>query len=154
MGEKIYFASNSRLAIVGVDGGKPKSITDSFDENPGLLEWNRNGIYFTGLEKTASHLFSVDAVSAKVVRVSQPDNLMTGSFSFTHSADRIAFTVATPTSMNEVFVSDAQSFAPRKLTTLNEQKKSFPLGPGEVIWGQSQEGTTMGVFLIKPADFD
>src|ERR1043166_6602688 len=68
MGEKIYFASNSRLAIVGVDGGKPKSITDSFDANPGLLEWNRNGIYFTGLEKTASHLFRVDPVSAKVVR--------------------------------------------------------------------------------------
>src|ERR1043165_2447341 len=133
MGEKIYFASNSRLAIVGVDGGKPKSITDSFDENPGLLEWNRNGIYFTGLEKTASHLFRVDPVSAKVVRVSQPYSLMTGSFSFTHSADRIAFTVASPTSMNEVFVSDAQSFAPRKLTNLNEQTKSFTLGTREMI---------------------
>ena len=154
MGEKIYFASNSRLAIVGVDGGKPKSITDSFDENPGLLEWNRNGIYFTGLEKTASHLFRVDPVSAKVVRVSQPDNLMTGSFSFTHSADRIAFTVASPTSMNEVFVSDAQSFAPRKLTNLNEQTKSFTLGTREMISWQSQDGTTIEGVLIKPADFD
>src|SRR5215467_15988464 len=104
MGEKIYFASNSRLAIVGVDGGKPKSVTDGFDENPGLIEWNRDGIYFAGLEKTASHLFRVDPVSAKITRVSQPDNLMSGSFSFTHNADRIAFTVASSTSMNEVFV--------------------------------------------------
>ena len=31
MGEKLYFPSNSRLAIVGVDGGTPKSITDTFD---------------------------------------------------------------------------------------------------------------------------
>src|SRR5262249_44042256 len=68
MGEKLYFASNARLAIVGVDGGTPKSITDSFDENPGLLEWNRNGIYFTGLQKTASHLFRLDPVSAKITR--------------------------------------------------------------------------------------
>ncbi|WP_254499930.1 TolB family protein, partial [Salmonella enterica] len=75
MGEKLDFASNSRLALVGVDGGKPKSITDSFDENPGLLEWNRKGIYFTGLQKTASHLFRVDPASAKIIRVSQPDDL-------------------------------------------------------------------------------
>jgi hypothetical protein len=52
MGDKLYFASNSRLAVVDVDGGQPKSITDSFDENPGLLEWKRNGIYFSGLNKT------------------------------------------------------------------------------------------------------
>src|SRR5262245_60759956 len=80
MGEKLFFASNARLALIGVDGGKPRSISDGFDENPGLLEWNRNGIYFTGLQKTASHLFHVDPVSLKISRVSQPDNMMAGSF--------------------------------------------------------------------------
>ena len=154
MGEKLYFPSNSRLAIVGVDGGKPKSITDSFDENPGLIEWNRNGIYFSGLQKTASHLFRVDPVSASITRVSQPDNVMAGAFSFTRSPDRIAFTVASPTSMSEVFVSDARSFAPRKLTNLNEQTKAFTLGTREVISWQSQDGTTIEGVLIKPADFD
>jgi dipeptidyl aminopeptidase/acylaminoacyl peptidase len=154
MGQKIFFASNSRLAIVGVDGGMPKSITDSFDENPGLLEWNRNGIYFSGLQKTASHLFRVDPVSAKVTRVSQPENLMAGAFSFTHNSDRIAFTVASPVSMGEVFVSDARSFAPLKLTDLNEQAKRFTLGTREVISWQSQDGATIEGVLIKPADFD
>jgi dipeptidyl aminopeptidase/acylaminoacyl peptidase len=154
MGQKIFFASNSRLAIVGVDGGTPKSITDAFDENPGLLEWNRNGIYFTGLQKTAAHLFRVDPLSAKIVRVSQPDDLMAGSFSVTRSADRIAFTVASPTSISEVFVSDTRAFAPRKLTNFNEQAKAFRLGTREVISWQSQDGTTIEGVLIKPADFD
>ena len=155
MGEKLYFASNSRLAIVGIDGGKPRSITDSFDENPGLLEWNGKGIYFTGLQKTASHLFQVDPGSAKITRVSQPDNLMAGSFSFTHNADRLAFTVAAPTSMSEVFVSDMRgSFAPRKLSDFNEQAKAFTLGTREVISWQSQDGTTIEGVLIKPTDFD
>ena len=154
MGQKLYFASNSRLAIVSVDGGQPKSITESFDEDPNLLEWSRNGIYFTALQKTAAHLFRVDPVSAKVTRVSQPDNLMAGSFSFTHNSDRIAFTVASPTSINEVFVSDTQNFAPRKLTNLNEQAKQFTLGTRELISWQSQDGTTIEGVLIKPADFD
>ena len=154
MGDKVYFASNSRLAIVGVDGGTPKSITDSFDENPGLLEWNRNGIYFTGLQKTASHLFRVDPLSRKITRVSQPDNLMASSFSLTRSADRLAFTVASPASMSEVFVTDSQNFAPRKLTNLNDQTKLFTLGTRELISWQSQDGTTIEGVLIKPADFD
>ena len=154
MGEKIYFASNARLAIVGVDGGKPRSITDSFDENPGLLEWSRNGIYFSGLQKTASHLFRVDPVSAKVIRVSQPDNLMAGSFSLTHSAGRIAFTAASPTSISELFVADTRGFAPRKLTNLNEQTKTFTLGTRELISWQSQDGATIEGVLIKPVDFD
>src|SRR6478735_7482521 len=57
MGDKLYFASNSKLAVVSADGGSPRSITDSFDESPGLVDWKRDGIYFTGLQKTASHLF-------------------------------------------------------------------------------------------------
>lgn len=154
MGEKLFFASNSKLAIVGVDGGTPRSITDSFDENPGLLEWNRNGIYFNALQKTASHLFRADPATGKIVRVSQPDNLMAGSFSFTHSGDRIAFTVASPTSINEVFVSDLRSFTPRKLTNLNDQAKAFTLGSREVISWKSQDGTTIEGILIKPAHFD
>jgi dipeptidyl aminopeptidase/acylaminoacyl peptidase len=154
MGEKLYFASNSRLAIVGVDGGTPKSITDGFDENPGLVEWTNTGIYFTGLEKTASHLYRVDPVSAKITRVSGPDELMGGSFSVTRSADRVAFTIASPSSMNEVFVSGTKSFAPRKLTNFNEQVKPFMLGTREVISWQSQDGTAIEGVLIKPANFD
>ncbi len=154
MGQKLFFASNARLAIVGIDGGTPKSITDGFDENPGLLDWNRNGVYFTGLQKTASHLFRVDPVRAKITRVSQPDELMAGSFSITRSTDRIAFTVSSPTSIGEVFVSDTRSFTPRKLTNFNEQTKSFTLGAREVISWKSQDGTTIEGVLIKPADFD
>ena len=154
MGQKIFFASNSKLAIVGVDGGTPKSITDGFDENPGLLEWSRNGIYFAGLQKTASHLFRVDPVSAKITRVSQPDHLMAGGFSVTRGADRIGFTVSSPTSVAEVFVSDTRAFTPRKLTNFNDQTKSFTLGTREVISWQSQDGTTIEGVLIKPADFD
>jgi dipeptidyl aminopeptidase/acylaminoacyl peptidase len=154
MGQKVYFASNSRLAIVGIDGGKPKSITDGFDENPGLIEWNRGGIYFGGLQKTTSHLFRVDPVSGKITRVSQPDELMAGSFSVTRSGDRIAFTVSSPTSMGEVFVSDMRSFTPRKLTSFDDQTKRFTLGTREVISWQSQDGTTIEGVLIKPANFD
>jgi dipeptidyl aminopeptidase/acylaminoacyl peptidase len=154
MGEKIFFASNNRLALVSSQGGPPKSITDSFDENPGLLEWKADGIYFAGSEKTASHLFRVDPATARITRISQPDNLMAGSFSMTRAGDRLAFTAASPISINEVFVSDMRRFAPRKLTDLNEQTRAFTLGTREVISWKSQDGATVEGVLIKPANFD
>ena len=154
MGDKLYFASNSKLAVVSVDGGTPRSITDSFDENPGLVEWRSDGIYFTGLQKTASHLFRVDPVSGKITRLSRPDDLMAGGFSFSRNDTRIAFTAASPTSMSEVFVSDAANFAPRKLTDMNAQARGFTLGTREVISWKSQDGATIEGILIKPANFD
>jgi dipeptidyl aminopeptidase/acylaminoacyl peptidase len=66
----------------------------------------------------------------------------------------MAFTVASPTSMNEVFVSDMRKFAPRKLTNLNEQTNALTLGTREVISWKSQDGATVEGVLIKPANFD
>ena len=154
MGDKLYFASNSKLAVVSADGGKPRSITDGFDENPGLVEWRSDGIYFTGLQKTASHLFRVDPANGKITRLSKPDDLMAGGFSLSRNDNRIAFTAASPTSMSEVFVSDAANFSPRKLTDMSAQARGFTLGTREVISWKSQDGATIEGILIKPANFD
>ena len=89
MGEKSLLCQQfNDWQLVSAQGGTPKSITDSFDENPGLIEWKADGIYFAGSEKTASHLFRVDPARRKITRISQPDNLIAGSFSFTRTGDR------------------------------------------------------------------
>ena len=154
MGNMTYFASNSRLAVVSAEGGTPRSITDSFDESANLLEWRPDGVYFAALQKTASHLFRVDPVSGRVTRVSGPNSLMAGSFSLTRDGRQMAFTAGSPTSLNEVFVSDVRSFSPRLLTKMSEQAKSLILGTREVISWKSTDGTTIEGVLIKPADFD
>lgn len=154
MGNTTYFASNSRLAVVPAEGGAPRSISDNFDENPGLVEWRTDGIYFTGLQKTASHLFRVDPISGSITRVSRPDSLIAGSFSLTRDGRRLAFTAASPKSLNEVFISDARTFAPRALTNLTEQTTPLILGTREVISWRSTDGAAIEGVLIKPADFD
>ena len=154
MGNTVFFASNSRLAVVPAAGGTPRSISDSFDENPNLLDWRPDGVYFSGQQKTASHLFRVDPASGKVTRVTGPDSLMAGSFSLTRDGRQLAFTAASPSSLNEVFVSDAQKFAPQSLTKMTEQTKTLVLGTREVISWKSTDGTTIEGVLIKPAGFD
>ncbi len=154
MGNTKFFASNARLAVVPAAGGTPRSITDGFDENPGLVEWKADGIYFSGLQKTASHLFRVDPSSAKITRVSGPDNLMAGSFSLTRDGRQLAFVASSPASVNEVYTSDLRNFSPHVLTNMTEQTRSLTLGTREVISWKSTDGTTIEGVLIKPADFD
>jgi dipeptidyl aminopeptidase/acylaminoacyl peptidase len=157
MGNPKYYHSNSRLAVVSAGGGAPRSITDAFDEQPGFVEWNADGIYFGGLQKTASHLFCVDPATGRVARVTAPDNLMAGGFSFTKDGKQIAFTSPSPTSLGEVYVSSinsGQPFSPRKLTSMTDQVKDFTLATREVISWQSKDGATIEGVLIKPADFD
>jgi len=154
MGNPKFFHANSKLAVVSVDGGAARSITDAFDEQPGFVEWNADGIYFGGLQKTASHLFRVDPATSKITRVTAPDNVIAGGFSFTKDGKQIAFTSPSPTSLNEIYISPAQNFSPRKLTSMTDQVKDFTLATREVISWQSKDGATIEGVLIKPANFD
>jgi len=154
MGQKLFFHANSRLAVVAASGGTPRSITERFDEQPGLVAWTSDGIYFSGLQKTAGHLFRVDPSGTAVARVSGPDDLMAGGFSLTRDGQRMAFSASSPTTLNEIFVSDVKSFAPRRLTQMSDQAKPFVLGTREVISWKSTDGTPIEGVLIKPANFD
>jgi dipeptidyl aminopeptidase/acylaminoacyl peptidase len=154
MGNPKFFHANSRLAIVSVSGGAPRSITDAFDEQPNFVEWNTGGIYFGGSQKTAAHLFRVDPASGKITRVSGPDNLIASGFSFTKDGRQVAFSSASPASLTEIFISPVSGFSPRKLTSLTDQVKDYKLASREVISWQSQDGATIEGILIKPADFD
>ncbi len=154
MGNPAFFHCNRRLAVVPAEGGTPRSLTDQFDEHAFLIDWKPDGIYFWGFQKTASHLFHVQPDKPKIARLTSPDNLQAFGFSLTHDGRQMAFTAKSPSSLSEVFVSEVNDFAPRKLTDMTEQTRSLILGKSEVISWKSQDGTTIEGVLTKPADFD
>ena len=88
MGNPKFFHANSSLAVVSVEGGAPRSITDAFDQQPGFVKWNADGIYFGGMQKTASHLFRVDPETGRITRVTAPDNFMAGGSRSPKTASR------------------------------------------------------------------
>ncbi|HEY6805686.1 MAG TPA: S9 family peptidase [Pyrinomonadaceae bacterium] len=154
MGRNPFFATNTRLAVVAADGGTPRSITDSFDESPTVVDWKPEGIYFSSLQKTAGHLFRLDPSTSKIIRLTGPDNLMGGSTSLSRDGKTMAVTIGSPTSLSEVFVTDTNKFAPRKLTSFNEQTNNLILGSRELVSWKSTDGTQIEGVVIKPADFD
>jgi dipeptidyl aminopeptidase/acylaminoacyl peptidase len=154
MGRPDWFSGDARLAVVPADGGAPRSITDAFDEQPSPVEWNAAGIFFSGSQRTAAHLFAVDPASKSTRRVSGPDALIAFGFSFTKDGRQVAFQAASPTSLSEAFVSPVTGFAPRRLTDFSRQLEPLVIGRPEVIAWKSQDGTPIEGVLVKPADFD
>ena len=155
MGEtKENYFRNSRLAVVNADGGAVRAITATFDEQPSFVAWGARGVYFSGSQRTASHLFVADPASGVVSRVTAPDSGMFTGFSLSSDQTTAAFMVASSNALPEVASSSLTSFAPRVITTSTAQVRDFRLGTREVVRWKSRDGTEIEGILIKPRDFD
>ena len=148
------FFENSFIAVVASAGGAPRLLTEGFDEDPSLIAWSPDGIYFWGLQRTASHLFRLQPATKAIQQVSTPASLASSQYSFTRDYAQAAFVASGPNEYPEVYVSRLASFAPRKLTSMSDQVKDFTLASREVIQWKSTDGALIEGVLLKPAGFD
>ncbi len=153
-GKELFYGFNSNLVLVQAKGGARKILTSEFDENPGFVHWNRNGVFFRASQKTSYHLFQLNPGNGKIKRLTGPDDLIASTFSLTPDGKKMAFTASSPTTLREIYVSDVQNFSPKRITKMTEQTKEFVLGTRELISWQSKDSTIIEGVLIKPANFD
>ena len=151
---EFFFYTNSYIAVANADGGAQRLLTDRFDEQPALLIWSREGIYFSGLQRTSAHLFRLDPSTKAITQISAPSSFSASQFSFTNDHKQVAFVGAGPDQYSEVQVSSLKPFTPRVLTAMSEQLKPYHLSTREVISWKSADGETIEGVLIKPAGFD
>ena len=145
---------NSHIAMVPAEGGKPKIVSASFDENPRPVAWSSAAIYFEAMQRTSSHLFRLNPSTGVVEQVSSPADLQLGSASFTADFSRTAFTCALPNQYPEICVSPTGGFAPKPVTSMKDQIKGFKLAHRELFEWKSKDGASIEGILIKPSDFD
>ena len=154
-GEKFFYYINGRIAVVSAQGDGPARVfPTSFDEDPDLLEWSSEGIYFGAYQKTESAVFRLNTATDKVDRVSPSGLVSVLNASFTADHQTIAGIGARANQFSEVFVSHVKDFAPKFLTHMSDQWSSFHLATNEVIQWKSVDGTPIEGILMKPADYD
>ena len=149
-----FFYTNRYIGVIPAEGGQARLLTKAFDEDPNLIEWASDGIYFGAAQKTASHIFRIDPATLAVRRITAPDAFHDSGGSFTKDHRTMAGVGASPNHFAEVFVSSTSDFAPKYLTDVSAQYKDFRLGSREVVQWKSKDGAAIEGILIKPADFD
>ncbi len=152
MGNPKYFHANSRIAVVAAGGGKARSLTDAFDEDPNLIAWTKEGIYFTGLEKTLAHAYRLDPASGKFVKIS--GTVIGGGLSVSRDGRYAAYTYADAKQLSEVYATPLSAWQPRKLTQSTQQAAGWTLPGDEVIRWRSKDGVEIEGVLSRPKDFD
>ncbi len=154
-GSKSFFFTNRRIAIVPATGGIPRVITQTFDEDPNLLRWTKNGIYFSAQQKTASGLYLLNPATAAAAPIETPTTTLAGQFTFSQDLSRIAYRGAGPNQYPEIyFASLSATASPVPITHAAQQLNAFRNSIREVVQWKSADGTLVEGILDKPAGFD
>lgn len=153
-GAEFFFYANTRVAVMPVEGGAARVLTEQFDEDPRMVKWGTGGIYFIAEQKTDSHLYCLNPQSKAIQRISAPEHFSIGSASLTDNESQVAFIGAGPNQFREVYQAGVRDFAPKALTNFATEWKDFKLATREVIHWKSTDGTVIEGILIKPADYD
>jgi len=153
-GQEYYYYTNHKVAVIAADGGAPRVLNMPFDEQPSLIGWGPDGIYFSGLQRTHGYVFRANPETGAVARVLGNETLWPGGASFSRDFKEAAFTGSGPNQFGEVYASPVASFTPRKLTDFAAQYKEFRFAKRELIQWKSTDGTAIEGVLIKPADYD
>jgi dipeptidyl aminopeptidase/acylaminoacyl peptidase len=152
-GSKYFFYTNVKIATVGAEGGTPRILTDAFDEDPGLIAWAPEGIYFAAEQKTYAHLFRLNPDTKAIEKLSAPEHLAAFSFSFSKDYKQVTYRAALENEYPEIFTSSVAPWQAKKLTSLGDQLKSFKIAHREVVSWKSADGTTIEGVLYTPPDF-
>jgi dipeptidyl aminopeptidase/acylaminoacyl peptidase len=152
-GSKYFFYTNVKIAVVDADGSTPRVLTDAFDEDPGLIRWSADGIYFAAEQKTYAHLFRLNPETKSVEKLSSPEHLAAFSFSFSKDFKQVAYRAAHENEYPEIFTTSVVPWQAKKLTTMGDQLKPFKTARREVISWKSTDGATIEGVLYTPPDF-
>jgi dipeptidyl aminopeptidase/acylaminoacyl peptidase len=150
MGKPFYFYQNSVIATVVAGVPNARAVTDTFDENPGIISWSPNGIYFSASERTTSNLYVVNPATKAITKHAGLGELTGGGFSITRDGDHVAFIGSGPSQFPEVYVAEA---TPKKISNTGGQIAAWPRHAREVVRWKSQDGAEIEGVLHKPADF-
>ena len=153
MSKPFHFFQNSGIAIVTPGKNDIRSLTDAFDESPGLVAWTRAGIFFSASQRTWSYLFHLDPATKKTTRHAVRDQWIGGSFSLTPDGTMVAFIGSSPTEFPDVYVAPVQTMTAKKISDTGSQVASWPKHARETMRWKSQDGAEIEGVLHKPADF-
>jgi dipeptidyl aminopeptidase/acylaminoacyl peptidase len=154
MANPAYFYANRLIATVPAGGGPPTVLSSSFDEDPSIVAWKPNGLFFSASHHTFSYLNRLDPDTKAIARLAPADAWVGSGFTLSRDGSKVAFLGADAKSLAEVFVAPVTLTNPKKLTDMNAQTTNWTTSTLDIVSWKSRDGTTIEGILHKPVDFD
>ncbi len=145
---------NTNLFLYDIASKAVKHATSpSFDLSVGQIRWSKDGqrLILGVQERVFGSVYEYSVASGQYRRLTTGAQIRGGSFSEDEKV--VAFSMDTPASPPDVYVTDANFSSPRKITNVNPQLASIALGESEVVTWKSSDGWTVEGVLLKPVGY-
>ncbi len=148
-----YESDRLRIALMNMESGKMRVLTEGWDRSPSQLAWAADGshLYTTADNFGQKALFTVDVSNGDIgMVVQQGTNDMVGL-----SGDRVVFAQDTLSSPTELFTCARDGTGVHAITNINADKvAAAKMGEYEQFMFTGAHGDNVWGYLLKPIDFD
>jgi len=150
----IRWARRSDLYVMLINGGEPRKLGKSLDDQANILDWSADGkeLYYAETERTSSRVFALPINGGKQ-RVVTSGSGNSGGASFSGDTKTLAAVHQSPDQSPQVILSASAKFAPVKITKVNYEFPKLPMGRTEIMKWKSKDGTEIEGLLTYPANF-
>ncbi len=147
------WAGYQRLAVIPAAGGTAKMLAETFDAQPGVVDWSGDGrhIYFVETRGTVSRISALEVATGNITEINKGNEVL-GSFSTSRNGTIIGFTMQSSDKAPEVFVSSTSNFVPIQISRVNADLPALPVGKTEVLRWKSTDGLEVEGLLTYPVN--
>jgi dipeptidyl aminopeptidase/acylaminoacyl peptidase len=153
-GGDTHWARRSDIYVMSINGGEPRKLGKTFDDQANLLDWSADGkeLYYTETERTSSRVFAlpIDGGKPRVVTTGSGNF---GSASFSRDTKTLAAVYQAPDQLPQVLISASAKFAAVKITNVNHEFPKLPVGRTEVITWKSKDGKEVEGLVTYPVNY-
>ena len=145
----------SDIYVMGIDGSGMRSVTTTFDRDPGELHWAPDGksIYFTAPDRGAINIHVADLTGA-VHDVTQGAQVFALS-SVSRTLGAVAVRADAAHAGDVVRIDLRRPQAPTRLTSVNDDLlRNKRLAAVEELWYGSSGGARVQGWVVKPTGFE
>src|SRR6266545_3099413 len=148
------WAFQNRINILSADGGAPRPLAPTFDEQPNLIGWAADGkrIYFSETRGTTTAISAINVETGAVTDI-EKGRAVYGGINLNRARAMFGITMQNNDAAVEAYVTRADNFSPAKVSAVNADLPKLPLGKMEVVRWKSQDGTEIEGILNYPVSY-
>jgi len=150
----VRWAQSGVIQIFPASGGAPKSLTASYDAQPGVVGWSADSkrLYFAEARGTGTQLYVADVAANRIDEIKVTPGVYSG-MSLNPTATTFGWVRQTSDTPGDVFVASTTDFAPVQISRVNGDVKLPAVGRTEVVSWKSKDGKQIEGLLTYPVGY-